>query len=33
MPTRAQILHFNFGKGEYFADDPVLKQHVTGRRK
>jgi len=32
LPTRQQVLVFNFGKGEYTGYDTVLKQKVTGKR-
>jgi hypothetical protein len=32
LPTRQQVLVFDFGKGEYNGYDSVLKQKITGKR-
>jgi hypothetical protein len=32
LPTRQQVLVFDFGKGEYSGYDTVLKQKITGKR-
>ncbi|MCW2573746.1 MAG: Serine/threonine protein kinase [Frankiales bacterium] len=32
MPTRKEVLVFDFGKGEFTGYDEVLKQKITGRR-
>jgi hypothetical protein len=32
MPTRQQVLVFDFGKGQYTGYDDVLKQKITGKR-
>jgi hypothetical protein len=32
MPTRSEVLVFDFSKGEYTGYDSVLKQKITGKR-
>lgn len=32
LPTRQQVLVFDFGKGEYSGYDTILKQKITGKR-
>jgi hypothetical protein len=32
LPTRQQVLVFDFGKGEYSGYDTALKQKITGKR-
>ena len=32
LPTRQQVLVFDFGKGEFTGYDSVLKQKITGKR-